>query len=211
VTLAIALYGESFANPIIAIAFQFRYSALQRRDFMKHFPAFGFVILALSMSIPVSGMCGREVTAAEEVFSNPESLARSLYAAVTFDPGTSPDWSYVRKFFLPEAVIGVRKTRTTMEVMDVEAFVKWFEDDIKRLKMEEKGFEESVQTLKLTVFGDIAQCFVVYKARLKTPADSPGQLGLDSFALMKKDGRWWVVSIVNDIVTPERPLPEELK
>jgi len=178
---------------------------------MKTVHAFCLVILALSMSIPVPGICGGEVTTTEEVFSNPESLARGLYAAVTFDSGASPDWSYVRKFFLPEAVIGVRKTRTTMEVMNVDAFIKWFDDDVKKFKMEEKGFEESVQKLKLFVFGDIAQCFVVYKARLKTPADSPGQIGLDSFALMKKDERWWVVSIVNDIVTPERPLPEDLR
>lgn len=178
---------------------------------MKPFPAFGSFILALSMSIPVPGICGGKVTAAEEVFSSPESLARGLYAAVTFDPGEPPDWSYVRSFFLPEAVIGVRKTRTTMEVMNVDAFVKWFEDDVKKFKMEERGFEETVEKLKLTVFGDIAQCFVVYKARLKTPADSPGQIGLDCFALMKKDERWWVVSIINDIVTPDRPLPEDLR
>jgi hypothetical protein len=178
---------------------------------MKPFPAFGLVILALSMSIPVPGICGGEATAAEAVFSNPESLARGLYAAVTIEPGKPPDWDYVRKFFLPEAVIGVRKTRTAMEVMDVEAFIKWFEDDVKRLKMDERGFEESVQKLNLTVFGDIAQCFVVYKARLKTPADSPGQIGLDSFALMKKEDRWWIVSIVNDVVTPARPLPEDLR
>jgi hypothetical protein len=148
---------------------------------MKPFPAFGFVILALSMSILVPRISGGEVTTAEEVFSDPESLARGLYAAVTFDPGHTPDWGYVRKFFLPEAVIGVRKTRTAMEVMNVDAFIEWFEDDVKKFKMEERGFEESVQKLKLTVFGDIAQCFVVYKARLKTPADAPGQLGLDGF------------------------------
>jgi hypothetical protein len=57
----------------------------------------------------------------------------------------------------------------------------------------------------------MAHCFVVYKARLKTPEDSPGQLGLDSWGLMKKDGRWWIVSVSNDVVTPQRPLPEELR
>jgi hypothetical protein len=178
---------------------------------MKPFPAFGFVILVLSMSIPAPGISGGEAASAEEVFSNPESLARGLYAAVTFDPGNSPDWDFVRRFFLPESVIGVRKTRTTMEVLDVDAFVQWFEEDLKKFKMVEKGFEETVEKLKLTVFGDIAQCFVVYRARLKTPAEAPGQLGLDSFALIKKDGRWWVVSITNDIVTPDRALPEDLR
>lgn len=152
-----------------------------------------------------------QATSGQEVFSSPESLIRGLYAAVSFGPGKPADWGYVRKFFLPEAVIAVRKTRTTMEVQNVDMFIKWFEDDSLKFKMDEKGFEEIIEKLKLVVFGDTAQCFVVYRARLKTPPDLPGQIGVDSWALMKKDERWWVVSVTNDVVTPQRPLPEELK
>jgi hypothetical protein len=46
---------------------------------------------------------------------------------------------------------------------------------------------------------------------LKTPADTPGQIGLDSWELMRKDGRWWIAAVTNEIPTPERPLPEELR
>ena len=52
---------------------------------------------------------------------------------------------------------------------------------------------------------------MVPKVRLLTPADAPGQLGLDSFSLMKKDGRWWIVSIANDVITPQNSLPDFLK
>ena len=167
--------------------------------------------LALFMALSASGTAPQTAGSGPEVFSDPESLVRGLYAAVSFGPGKPADWGYVRKFFLPEAVIAVRKTRTTMEVQNVDMFIQWFEDDAKKFKMEEKGFEEVVEKLKLTVFGDTAQCLVVYKARLKTPPDTPGQFGLDSWALMKKDGRWWVVSVTNDVVTPQRLLPEELR
>jgi hypothetical protein len=159
------------------------------------------------MSIPVSGISGGEATTAEEVFSNPESLVRGLYAAVSMEPGKPANWNYVRKFFLPEAVFGVRKTRISMEVLNLDGFIQWFEDDVKKFKMDEKGFEEIVEKLRMTVFGDTAQCFVVYRARLKSPPGAQGQIGLDSWALMKKDERWWVVSVTNDIVTPQRPLP----
>jgi ketosteroid isomerase-like protein len=98
-----------------------------------------------------------------------------------------------------------------MEVLNLDGFIQWFEDDVKKFKMDEKGFEEIVEKLRMTVFGDTAQCFVVYRARLKSPPGAQGQIGLDSWALMKKDERWWVVSVTNDIVTPQRPLPEELK
>jgi hypothetical protein len=165
-----------------------------------------FLLATFSQSAAI-GLAANE----EDVFANPESLIRGLYAAVTFDTGNVPDWDYVSKFFTPEAVIAVRMTRTSMAILNVEEFVKWFDDDVKKYKMKERGFEESIEKLKLTVFGDMAHCFVVYKARFKTPADSPGQLGLDSWGLMKKDGRWWIVSVTNDVVTPQRPLPEELR
>lgn len=175
-----------------------------REIFRLSITAFLLVLFSLSMA--------NEMGAVEEdVFADPEILIRDLYAAVTFDPGNVPDWDYVRKFFIPEAVIAVRMTRTSMAILNVEEFVKWFDDDVKKYKMNERGFEESVEKLKLTVFGDMAHCFVVYRARFKTPANLPGQVGLDSWSLMNKDGRWWIVSVTNDIVTPQRPLPPELR
>jgi hypothetical protein len=168
-----------------------------------------YAVLVLVVFVLVVAEGG--ISAEEDVFMDPESLVRGLYAAVTFDPGHVPDWDYVRKFFFPDAVIAVRMTRTSMAVLNVEEFVKWFDDDVKKYKMNERGFEELIEKLKMTVFGDMAHCFVVYKARFKTPEDIPGQFGLDSWGLMKKDGRWWIVSVTNDVVTPQRPLPEELR
>jgi hypothetical protein len=169
------------------------------------------VWVALLLLAPTLCMAQEERAANEEIFLNPESLVRGLYAAVSIDPGNTHDWDYVRKFFIPEVVFAVRMTRTSMAVLNLDEFVEWFKGDVKKYKMLERGFEEIVQKMKMTVFGDMAQCFVVYKARLKTQTDAPGTLGLDSFGLMKKDGRWWVVSITNDIVTSQNLLPEELR
>lgn len=168
--------------------------------------------LAFGLILPaVLGAGPQTSTAPPDVFTDPERLVRGLYAAVTFDPGPGPDWEYVKSFFLPQAVIVVRKTRDSMATMNVGEFVQWFIDDVEKFKMKERGFAESVEKLKLTAMGDIAQAFVVYKARFKTPADAPGQIGLDSWTLMKKDGRWWIVSCANEIPTPTRPLPEDLR
>jgi hypothetical protein len=136
---------------------------------------------------------------------------RGLYDAVSWDPGASADWDYVRQFFLPDAVFCMRKTRTSMEVMSLDEFIQWFEDDVERMNMTERGFEETVEHLELTEFGEMGHAFVVYRARFKTPADLPGQLGLDSFGLMRLDGRWWIASITNEVVTPNEPLPERLR
>jgi len=168
---------------------------------------YGIVVLFLFPVLLCSSAPGRP---GEDVFLNPESLVRGLYAAVSIKAGQAHDWDQVRKFFAPQAVLALRKSPTTMELVTVEEFVRWFMDDVKKFNMGDRGFQETVEKLKLTEFGDMAHCFVVYKARLMTPENAPGQLGLDSFGLMRKDGRWWVVSLNNDVVTPKRPLPPEL-
>lgn len=170
-----------------------------------------FILALIIFLATTTGTADNNVNTDESVYGDPESLVRGLYASVTFEPGTLPDWDYVRSFFIPEAVFGVRKTRTLMEVLDLDGFIDWWLEDIAKHKLKERGLEESVEKMRMTAYGNIAHCFVVYKVRILTPADAPGQLGLDSFGLMKKDGRWWIVSITNDVVTPQNPLPDFLR
>jgi hypothetical protein len=143
-------------------------------------------------------------------FDDPEQMVRALYAAVSFEPGAGADWDHVRAFFLPEAVFAVRRTATSMDVMNVDEFIAWFVADVERLHMVERGFEETVLKVQTTIFGDMGHAFVVYRARLKTPPDQRGQYGLDSFGLVHLDGRWWIASLTNDVVTQNRSLPEAL-
>lgn len=168
-----------------------------------------FCVFYLTLAVSSSG--GKMSNAANDFFSDPEKLVRGLYDSVTFEPGTTPDWDHVRNFFIPEVVFAVRQTKATMSVLDLNGFVAWWESDIERHKMKERGFSESVEKMKMTLCGNIAQVFVVYRARFITPETQTGQIGLDSFSLMKRDGRWWIVSVANDIITPENPLPEELR
>jgi hypothetical protein len=181
-----------------------------RRTNMKLRTIF-IILMVLLLLSPEIGTAQKQESAIDDAFMNPESLVRGLYAAVSFEPGHLLDFDYVSKFFVPDVIFGVRKTRTSMATLDLGGFFDWWREDIEKYKMKEKGFEETVEKIKVTVYRNIAHCFVVYKARLKTPADTPGQLGLDSHSLMKKDGRWWIVSITNDIISPENPLPEGLR
>ena len=163
-----------------------------------------FLILSVAMADNIA-------STDEGLYLDPESLVRGLYSSVTFEPGTLPDWDYVRSFFIPEAVFGVRKSRTYMDVLDVDGYVEWWLDDIEKHNIKDKGFKESIEKMKMTVYRNIAHCFIVYKAKFIIPADDPGHLGLESYGLVKKDGRWWIVSITHDIITPQNPLPDFLR
>src|SRR5512140_1981407 len=63
-----------------------------------------------------------EGTMRAQVNQDPDSLVRSLYAAVTFDPGKVPDWSFVRSLFHKDASIVLRVTRDSTAVMSVDGF-----------------------------------------------------------------------------------------
>ena len=139
-----------------------------------------------------------------------EEVVRTLYARVTFDAGKNVDWQQVKALFIPEAVIVLRTSRTAMSVLSLDGFVGDFVNFIKQAKLEEQAFEETIVSIKTQEHGDIARSIVHYAARIPSNG-RPAQDGIDIFVLMKRDGAWRIVSIVNEVVRPGVPVPEELR
>jgi hypothetical protein len=144
-----------------------------------------------------------------EAFGTPDALLTELYDLVTFDAGETPDWDRVRDLFLAEAVIVLRTTRTETTVFTVEGFVADFVQFIERANVVQTGFSEKIVRMKPWVFKDMAHALVLYEASIPG-SGRPAQLGIDSFALIRKDGRWWIAAITNDIPDPNNPVPPEL-
>ncbi|QQS40433.1 MAG: hypothetical protein IPM63_13830 [Acidobacteriota bacterium] len=80
-------------------------------------------------------------------------------------------------------------------------FAGFYDRDVKKT-----GFEEKLVKMGPMIYGDIAHVLVIYTAYLPDFTKEP-QEGVDSFHLNRKDGRWWIVSILNEIPTKERPRP----
>jgi hypothetical protein len=155
--------------------------------------------IVLSQSIPAVGP-----------YQHPDSLVRGLYAAVSFDPGRTPDWSYVRSMFHRDASIVLRVSRDSTAIFSVDGFVGDFVDFIKRSRADTSGFRERVVRVKPLVLGNIAHMLVLYEASIPTSPRPPTQ-GVDSFHLVRTHGRWWITSIVNEVLTRDRPAPEILR
>jgi len=139
-----------------------------------------------------------------------EDVVRTLYRIVTFDAGKNVDWEQVKALFIPEAVIVLRASRTSMNVLNRNTFVDDFVRFIRDAKLEDQAFEETIVAIKTQETGDVARSTVHYAARIPS-RDRPAQHGVDVFLLMKVDGRWRIVSIVNELVRPGVEVPEEIR
>lgn len=151
---------------------------------------------------------GTEPAGEVGAFATATGLVTELYKEVTFPAGGTPDWGRVRSMFLDQATVVLRTGREETTVFSVDGFVQDFIAFIERANVRETGFEERVLRTKPLIFGDIAHVLVLYEAVIPG-SPRPPQQGVDSFQLIRKDGRWWIVAITNELPTPERPVPQE--
>ncbi len=146
---------------------------------------------------------------ADSTLQDPEALVRSIYRLVSFGPGERTDWAPVRNLFLPQAVVVLRTSRTATSVFSVEGFIGDFVRFDSLPAVAQHGFRESVVRLRATVYRDIAHVLVLYQAEILGGARAP-QRGIDSWELVRREGRWWIAAITNEVVAPDAPVPAEV-
>ncbi len=170
--------------------------------------------LAVLWAVPAAAeepsAAAKKPSAAASPTATAEGLVTELYRLVTFEAGTTPDWDRVRSLFIDPAVIVLRTSREGTTVFSVDSFVEDFVRFSERAEVRESGFREEILRLEPTVFGDIAHVWVLYEASIPG-SERPPQQGVDSFELVKKDGRWWIAAVTNELPTPERPVPPMLR
>jgi hypothetical protein len=145
--------------------------------------------------------------------SNPlasaDGVVHELYRLISVDVGESTDWEAVRSLFLPEAIIVLRVSNDANQTFSVQGWIDDFIAYNERAKVSEHGFSETIVKTDVTVFRDIANVFVLYEAKLNDWKRPPSR-GVDSIDLVRRDGRWWIASIVNDLPGDQHPLPPRL-
>ena len=139
--------------------------------------------------------------------SSAEATVRVLYDIISSEAGRVPDWEPVRALFLPEALIILRSSREAMSVLTLDGFIQDFDEFYQVPQVQEKGFKETILELKATEFGDMAQVWVLYEAKVP---DGGGNRGVDNFSLIRRDGAWRVAAITNEVPFPGRPVPDGL-
>lgn len=135
-----------------------------------------------------------------------EQVVRDVYDLVSWTDGDTPDWEVVREVFIPEAIVVLRYP-PDLKVMSVDGFLlDWLRFENQLADRGATGFLENVLSARATEFGDVAHVHVVYESSIPDTG-RPARPGVDLWSLIRIDGAWKVVSVVNELPRDDMPVP----
>ena len=145
--------------------------------------------------------------------ASPDAIVRATYETVSRAPGKPFQWDRFRSLFLPGArlIPNTEQTGGTFTTHTVDSFVTWIDDSWKRVGIgspNDRGFAESHVAGITEQYGDIAHVLSTYEKHIWGETQVRGR-GINSFQMVKKEGRWWITSLIWDEETGAGPVPEK--
>ena len=139
----------------------------------------------------------------------PEHLVAALYESVSYLPFGEPDWDRARSLFFPGALIAPpwNQDGRSHTAMSLEAFIDWAKPQFLGPERHSKGFYEREYAHTMERFGNVVHVFSTYLSFWKKDDPEPWERGINSIQLAWDGGRWWCMSVVWDIESPEKPIP----
>ena len=143
-----------------------------------------------------------------------EGVMTELYAAVTRAPGQPFPWQRLRAVVLPGAIMlpQPRQRQGRSDIMNVDQFIAWIDSGWKPIigTPNDRGFFEKQINLVVDQYGDIAQAFTTYE---KGPYEPRGvqARGINTVQLVRRNGRWFILSITWDEEGTAGPLPPKYR
>lgn len=163
------------------------------------------IAATLVFAAPVQGQ-----TADPADVSSPEAVIRAAYESLTRAPGENSDWDRLRSLHLPEARLAPNPEQTGGEprVMTIEEFIDWIEGSVEIGGPEDQGFAEEGIHLVTREYGDVAQLISTYESRFHGSEQVIAR-GINFLTLVRREGRWWVLSVAWDEENAAGPIPAE--
>lgn len=143
--------------------------------------------------------------------ASPEAIVDAAYEAIGRRPGEHIDWTRFRSLFLPEArlIPNLEQTGGEFRVLSPEDFIAWIDGFNANIvgTPNDRGFYEEGVHAHVERYGDIAHVMSTYVKHFHGDDTVLGR-GINSFQLVHKDDRWWIVGIVWDEESGAGPIPE---
>jgi hypothetical protein len=163
--------------------------------------------LACLISVALTTPALAQTNETAEDLRSVEQVVRDVYDLVSWTDGNAPDWEVVREAFIPEAIVVLRYP-PDLKVMSVDGFLlDWLRFENQLAASGVNGFQETVTSAVATEFGDVAHVSVVYESSIPGTT-RPARPGVDLWSLIRIDGRWKVVSVVNELPRDDLPAPD---
>jgi hypothetical protein len=134
-----------------------------------------------------------------------DALIASMYRLLSGPPGER-DWDRLRHLYLPGARMiptGLRPNgESGLRVMDIEQYI-----DSVRPHLLRHGFFETEVARRSEQYAGLVHAFSTYESRHAADDAVPFLRGINSIQLLRRDGRWWVVTVFWDNESPAHPIP----
>ena len=131
-----------------------------------------------------------------------DAAIRGVYEVISGPPGQKRDFDRMRSLFAPGATMKAIGPKG-LHGGSVEDYIARDRDILER-----EGFTERELGRRLHVWGGLATAWSSYDGR--TANGSFHERGINSFELVKIDGKWLIASILWQEETPQNPLPHDL-
>jgi hypothetical protein len=131
-----------------------------------------------------------------------DAAIRGVYEVISGPPGQKRDFDRMRSLFAPGATMKAIGPKG-LHGGSVEDYIARDKDILER-----EGFTERELGRRLQVWGGLATAWSSYDGR--TANGSFHERGINSFELVKIDGKWLIASILWQEETPANPLPRDL-
>jgi hypothetical protein len=131
-----------------------------------------------------------------------DAAIRGVYEVISGLPGQKRDFDRMRSLFAPGGTMKAIGPKG-LHGGSVEDYIARDKDILER-----DGFTERELGRRLEVWGGLATAWSSYDGR--TANGSFHERGINSFELVKIDGKWLIASILWQEETPDNPLPRDL-
>jgi hypothetical protein len=142
-----------------------------------------------------------------------DAILAALYASVSHDSSTEPNWARMRNIFLPVGMlIPPKNPKSDMfTVLDVDGFEQRVREGMSAAKQkgDPTSFFEHEIARKLDCFGNVCQAFSTYEARRAPSDEKPFVRGINSIQMVNDGHRWWVASVVWDSERADNAIPAQ--
>jgi hypothetical protein len=139
-----------------------------------------------------------------------DAIVKALYGGVSHAPTGDPDWSHLRRIFSPGGrLIPPQRPGVDPAFLTTEDFIDRVSKGIgaRRAAGTEKGFSEREIARKTDCYGNMCQLFSTYESRFTAADPKPFARGINAIQVVKDGNRWWIVNVLWDQETAEKPIP----